>query len=506
MNEKRRQALNVASSVAQAVISTAIVLVLYRYLLGKIGIERLGIWSLVLAVGSAVQIANVGMPGTITKFIAEYRARQDLLRVSVILQTATISIALLSAVLIFAGYFVGKEYLKFAISGALQDEALEVLPLTLAAFWVSMLGGAYQSVLFGYQRIVERNAILIFDSVAQFALGVLLVSHIGLRGLVWARLLTNILTLSLLMGVVRHYVSGVPIIPRVWSRTCFREMMGYALSLQFVSLLVLFAVPVTKGLLGRFGSLSMVGYYEMADRVIQAFRSLLVSANQVAVPMFARARIESPGKEAQLFQGAYDLNALFAISGFAVLIAATPIISLVWVGEVAPLFVMAVTIVGVGWMINVLAVPIYMACLGAGAMRMIVTCHIAQTVINLGLGWILGRSFGAIGVIAAWAAALAVSAVMLVANYIELRNLPWASLFPAKLRWLACISVAGICSAVGMYVIIPGCVDGKWVMGGDLVDASGVITVATGSLLLVAFCFSESRREIATWLTRLKEK
>jgi O-antigen/teichoic acid export membrane protein len=45
--------------------------------------------------------------------------------------------------------------------------------------------------------------------------------------------------------------------------------------------------PITKALLTKFGGLSLVGYYEMANKLIYQIRSLKVSANQILVPAFA---------------------------------------------------------------------------------------------------------------------------------------------------------------------------------------------------------------------------
>jgi hypothetical protein len=49
--------------------------------------------------------------------------------------------------------------------------------------------------------------------------------------------------------------------------------------------------PVIKALLVKFGGLSPVAYYEMAQRMVMQFRSLLVSAAQVMVPMVANSKL-----------------------------------------------------------------------------------------------------------------------------------------------------------------------------------------------------------------------
>ncbi|MGC8744981.1 MAG: polysaccharide biosynthesis C-terminal domain-containing protein, partial [Verrucomicrobiia bacterium] len=58
------------------IISVGIALFfLYRFLLKTIGVEQFGIWSLVLSTTSIIGAANLGISGSIVKFVAKYIAR-----------------------------------------------------------------------------------------------------------------------------------------------------------------------------------------------------------------------------------------------------------------------------------------------------------------------------------------------------------------------------------------------------------------------------------------------
>src|SRR5271163_3322446 len=89
---------NAATTIAQVIGTACALFVLYRFLIRTIGIGRLGIWSLVLATTSVVTLANQGFSTSIVKFVATYSARGDYRDVSLLLQTAVISIALALAV------------------------------------------------------------------------------------------------------------------------------------------------------------------------------------------------------------------------------------------------------------------------------------------------------------------------------------------------------------------------------------------------------------------------
>ena len=76
MNQKRIL-LNAVTTFVQVAGSAATLFFLYRFLVRTIGVERLGIWSLVLATTSAVTLANQGFSTSVTKFVAKYAAREE---------------------------------------------------------------------------------------------------------------------------------------------------------------------------------------------------------------------------------------------------------------------------------------------------------------------------------------------------------------------------------------------------------------------------------------------
>ena len=308
--KKRRLIFNAGSSVIQIIVSSVTLFFLYRYLLETIGIEQLGIWSLVLAVSSIVQLGNFGLTGSIVKHVADFDAIGDKSKISQAIQTAVISIAVFSFFLIICAYPAAIYYFGFATSGESYQSAVKILPLAITAFWIMLVTNIYQSGLYGCQLILQRNMILIAESICHLFLCIILASRYGLIGLAYARIAQNTITLLTVVFVLKKHLRTLPFLPRYWSRYLFKEMLGYGVNLQVISLLVLLCDPLTKGLLSRYGSISMVGYYEMANKMVQQVRSLIVSANQVLVPEFARLNQLNPEK---------ILDSIFCILSFNVL-------------------------------------------------------------------------------------------------------------------------------------------------------------------------------------------
>ncbi|TET78567.1 MAG: hypothetical protein E3J41_04305, partial [Candidatus Cloacimonadota bacterium] len=89
---KRQVLINAITSVVSIFMVGVVFFILYRYLINTIGVEQLGIWSLVLATTSVTQIANFGLGTSVIKFVAKYVAREEDKRVSGIIQTAALSV------------------------------------------------------------------------------------------------------------------------------------------------------------------------------------------------------------------------------------------------------------------------------------------------------------------------------------------------------------------------------------------------------------------------------
>lgn len=428
MVEKGRIATNAVSSVVQIIVSGLTLVILYRYLLGTIGVEKLGVWSLVLATSSMIQVANFGLTGSIVKHIAECDARGDKQSLAVAVETAIITVTLLSLLLTICAYPAAKYYLAFAIDDRLCHDALEILPLALVSFLLLLITSVYQSGLYGCQLIVQRNGLLIGESFSHLALCLLLAPRYGLLGLAYARAAQNLMTLTASAAFLKRNVSSLSFIPYRWDRDQFKQMVGYAANFQIISFLVMLSDPITKALLGRLGGVSMVGYYEMANKLVQLFRSLIVNANQVLVPAFANLGQLQPWRVSELYLKSYRMVIYLALPGFGLLTVCTPLISELWIGRIESVFVWSMVLLCAGWFANTLAVPAYFASLGTGEMRINVTSHVVMTVANIILGVFLGQVVGGLGVIAGWAIALAIGGLSLNLLYYHQKSIALGNL------------------------------------------------------------------------------
>ena len=299
-----------------------------------------------------------------------------------------------------------------------------------------MVMSIYHGVLYGFHCITQRNLILSFDSISHLFLCILLARHYGLYGLVFARAVQYCITLAISIALLKSRLKTLPIIPYQWNRDSFREMFNYAIKFQFITLLMMFADPLTKGFISRFGNISMVAYYDMASKLLQLFRSLIVNANQVLVPSFARVKQLDPSRINEVFLMSHSIVIFLVTIGFGGLIVSAPLISFLWLGYYESVFVISIILLSMGWLINTWSVPAYMASLGTGDIQDNLVTHILLSGANIGLIWLVGELWSGMGVIVAWSVSLALGGVLLNILYYRRRNINISELVPGSSRLL----------------------------------------------------------------------
>jgi O-antigen/teichoic acid export membrane protein len=436
--------LNAMTTFGQELVSAGILFLLYRFLIHAIGIERFGVWSLVLATTSVVTLANQGFSTSVVKFVATHAAQERPDNVSALIQTAVISTGVALAIISIALYPAARWMLKLLLPAASLAEANQVLPFALLTLWINVVGGILLAGLTGFELVTQRNYVVLGGSILFLFLVYGLVPGRGLLGLAYAQTVQAIACLIAGWILLRRKVPKLPMFIHRWNGKPFREMRVYATHFQFITISQAIREPVTKALLARFGGLAMTGYYDMASRWVVSFRELIVQANQVLVPTVSRMSEREPRSLAALYRESYRLIFYLAIPTFAFVAIAAPIVSRLWIGGYEPAFVSFVELLAAGWLINVLANPAYVFDLGTGALRWVSIGCATTGVLNACVGLGTGMRFGASAVVAASASTLAFGYFIILVSYHVQNRVSWATLAPRESLWIVVSSIAGV--------------------------------------------------------------
>lgn len=430
--EKKQILLNALTTLVQVVGTAGALFFLYRFLIRTIGIERLGIWSLVLATTSVVTLANQGFSTSIVKFVAKYVAKQQAEDVSALVQTALLSIGIGLAVISIGLYPAARWILRIVLPHAYLAEAAAILPYALASLWINLLAGIVQAGLAGHELITHRNYVVLGSSVGYLVLAWLFVPPFGLLGLAYSQTIVAAGGFLIAWVLLRRCIPLLPFIPRRWSLALFREMANYGLQFQLITISQAVREPATKALLAKFGGLAMTGFYDMAMRWVITFRELIVQANQVLVPTVASLQERDPKSVPVIYRESYRLIFFLAVPTFAFLTAMAPVVSRIWLGHYEPLFVRFVGLLAVGWLVNILSNPAYVVDVGTGKLKWVsIGCGVTA-ILNISIGFVAGKYLGGDAVVVSSVGCLILGYAIVLASYHLTNRVPFAALWPNK--------------------------------------------------------------------------
>lgn len=451
----KKLTVNAISAVVQVVFTALLYFFLYKYLIKNIGVEQLGIWSLILSFSSIANLANLGLTSGLVKFVAEYLTAQDKTKLGKLIFTSVLSMTILFIVLSLIILLGAEFFLKFIIDKKFLQTALEILPYSLASLCINAVGGVFTSVLEGHQKNYIRNFIYIFSGIVMFGGVVLWTPKLHLEGVALAQLIQSVFILLTALIFVLRINPDNKILNWKWSSESFKELFNYGYKFQVVSISQLLYEPATKLLLSKYGGLVLLGHYEMATKAVNQFRALLTNANQVVVPVVAeKAKVQGTSFLQNFYIKMNRVLLLFNLPLSTVLLVATPYISLLWIGHLNYDFIFSMFLLIVSNFINIMCGPAYFSSLGEGRLNILVIAHVAMAIINIVLGLLLGVLIGGYGIIAAWAIALAIGSICVVANYNKSLHVGFFDLFRRDERNLLWVSLIIILINLGAYYFI----------------------------------------------------
>lgn len=458
MIKKRRLFINALASVIQVIVNGGAFFVLYRFLYDTLGVADVGVWATVLTTTSVSHLANLGLTGSTLIYVARYRAQEQPERVQAVVETSVVSIAVFMGTALALTFPLLERIVPWIINDAAKiPVALAVLPYALLSFWCTSVATVVLSALEGFERIDVRQGLTMLSALVYLGLCVLLVPHHGLLGLAYAQVAQAALLLLAGWVALKWTFRPLPLLPLRWSRPVFGEMLHYNLQFQAMSLTQMLFEPTTRALMARLGGLEAAGFFEMAHKMVLQLRALIITAHQAILPAIAGLRETAPEMLREVYRVSFRLVLFLVAAALPFLIAATPVVSELYLGAYQPTFMLYTTLLLVGWFLNILGAPAYFAYMGTGALRWNVLGHLITAVLNLALGVVLGLAFGGVGIVVAFVTALLVGSAATARAYEREQGFRLAELWQRDsfLLGLAALGGMGLLLSLYFWVLHP---------------------------------------------------
>lgn len=428
--KKKLVVINVITSGGQVVFIGIVYFLLYRFLLARLGVELLGVWSVVLSTSSLANLANFGVADSVIRFVALYAGEGDKNKMHQLIFTASLFLCglfLLIALIIFPFADV---ILKSVLPVKYLHEALLILPYSLACLVFNGINGVFASVLDGMQKHYIRSTVFSLSSIILLAGAYLLVPRFNLQGVAFAQVIQSLFTLVACSICVIIQTKYNPF-KWHWNKVIFKQIFSYGVKFQFISIAAMLNEPITKILLGKFGGMAFVGYYEMANRLIMQVRGVVVSGTQSLIPVMVN--LSKNINDVQAFYKKVFSNVLFfSLTAMCIVVLGGHLISFYWIGQFQPVFYFTLIVLAVSTLINLLIGPAYFFYMAEGNLNILIKLHLILGISNAVIALALGNFLGGNGVVFGWFGAILLSSVYIFTTFNKSFLLNYKDFFTAQ--------------------------------------------------------------------------
>jgi O-antigen/teichoic acid export membrane protein len=420
--------LNIGTTVLQILVTGILYYLLYKIILAKLGSELLGIWSLILATSSIASIGGTGVTASLVKFVAEYVSQKKQIDrlVFTSLICTIVFYSIFSVVILFLSPFIFKQI----IQNNFLEVANKILPVSLVILLINATASVFLSVLEGFQKNYLKNIILSISNLAFLGFTYFFLhKQASLQSVIYAQLIQTFLILILAYTFSAKLIERKKNLKWKWDNGIFKQLFSYSLKFQLISICQILYDPITKGLLGKFSGLGTVAYYEMANRLVMQFRNLIVSANQVVIPVIASLKLEAIESVKKIYIKSIQIISFTSLIMMLSILLFSNYISFIWIGSINQQFVACTNILAVGLFFNIICSPAYFSNIGEGQLNTLLFQHTFVGILNVGLGLLLSYLNVNYAAVWAWSISLFVGSMYIISIFQRKKCLLWKNIF-----------------------------------------------------------------------------
>jgi O-antigen/teichoic acid export membrane protein len=380
---------NVLSSGLRALLLAPVPFVMTPLILKKIGPGGYGTWAVFVAFGSLTSLADLGMVGTVSKYVAEYHAQRDFHALNRLLSTGLAIFAALSLAVASLIWFCSPliTEMLFRRSPAQGSDLVTLFRYFIIVVISNIVILLFSSVTSGLQRLDITNSVNSINILgAALVGGVLLIEGWGLRGLVLGQICSSIITVMTYCVLIRKLLPQAVLGARHVDAEEAKRMFGFSLRLYFTQAAVAIHNQLEKFLLALFVGVEAAGSYDIASSVVLKLRGVVGLVLGPVLP--AASELDALNDRQRLMRLYYRAHKYLAFLGIGlacfVSVISVPFVEL-WIGS--KLAFVALPLTGLMWvnLYNLVTGPGFLTFAGSGYLKP----GIQSAVVGLGLNILL---------------------------------------------------------------------------------------------------------------------
>ncbi len=445
-----KQTSNVVASVLEHLMNILSLFIVYRLIITELGMDLLGLWSLIGAIFSLTNIGSAGFASSTLKFVAKYNAHNDNDSVTKTIETSLITVFITTALTLLLITLVVKIFPNIFLNQQEYNIINPIIPWVIISLFIAILGRVYLSALDGLNSIVYRSYIGIISKFFFLGSSVYLIGRMGLKGLAIANFIQYLVVLIMAFFFLKNKCHDLKLVLLRFDKRLFIDIFRYGYQFQISSVFQMLIDPVAKFFLKDFGGLVSVGNFEVVYKFFLQARQLIVVVLNVLVPTIAKLKEVAPDQVIKLFKKTISTTVIISSLLFALTFVLLPgLLDIVDIDMDFTILMYSVYIY-FGLLANLIGITPYMFNLGTGDLKdntltsgiMAITCCL--------FSFIFGKIWQAHGVVIAWSFSQILSNVILIILFFRKEKLHLSTLLQKESLILTILNLmfVTICSMV----------------------------------------------------------
>ena len=342
-------------SLLQTIIGICSYFFVIRYVINSLGLEILGLWSLTVGFVSFIRLIDLSGSSSLSRLVA-IRKKGSFEQTKTI-DTVSIIGLLLFSLLGILFYFSLSDIIFNNLRTEYISLGKNLLLIAVISLPINMLSMAQLSALDGLGRSDIRSIINIICYLIFIFLGIFLISRYGLIGLAYAQLTQYILSLMLARIKLYKYIESLRLLPIYWSSNIFKNIIGYVLRIQFLSMPMMTLDPLIRIIISRLYGLEFVGIYELAYKINGHMRTLIQGYFNPILPELAAVTLRGKNLAYEMTINYHKKFLYINFLLYSSLVLFSPVLSIFLLGEINEEFIKTQSFICIGWCIPTFFLP-----------------------------------------------------------------------------------------------------------------------------------------------------
>ena len=387
---------------------TLVMMGAYAMLIQRFGLDVVGLWVLLTALINYAHVGDIWSKGLLS-FMGEERGQDRPDDAAAYASTAIITGAI--------GYFLlmattgGGLYLSASYFAEPQHQATihQHLPSLVVAYWLIASASGFQQAFIGF-GLPWLSAIQRVGGSLIFLIGIILSApEDGLGAILPIQIIQGVAMIS--FGAVIYFGWLTRRLNfAFWQKQKLHYLIRFGVKLLAVGAVQSSIEPIIKLMVGHYAGLSVVTVLELALRLIQGVRGLILSVGQVIITFLAKTASQDKSHKTDRIKQEYpkitEAMMTGSISAFAVLFAVAPLMAWVFFNTksddpATALFPLILLVFGLAWLINAMTAGGYFLLVALRRSQPLFLSELWRSVLIAGIGFALGEVIGFNGVLVA---------------------------------------------------------------------------------------------------------